>query len=154
MIQIVAVGKLKEKATKALVDEYAKRLTAYTKIEIAEVADEPNSQLEDAKVKQIEGERILKAIKKDSYVVLLDLRGKEFTSENLARKIEEINTYHSSSITFIIGGSLGVSDEVRNRADLSWKLSDLTFPHNLVRVILLEQIYRSYKILNNEPYHK
>lgn len=154
MIQIVAVGKLKEKATKALVDEYAKRLTAYTKIEIAEVADEPNSQLEDARVKQIEGERILKAIKKDSYVVLLDLRGKEFTSENLARKIEEINTYHSSSITFIIGGSLGVSDEVRNRADCLWKLSDLTFPHNLVRIILLEQIYRSYKILNNEPYHK
>ena len=154
MIQIVAVGKLKEKATKALVDEYAKRLTAYTKIEITEVADEPNSQLEDAKVKQIEGERILKAIKKDSYVVLLDLRGKEFTSENLARKIEEINTYHSSSITFIIGGSLGVSDDVRNRADCLWKLSDLTFPHNLVRIILLEQIYRSYKILNNEPYHK
>ena len=107
MIQIVAVGKLKEKATKALVDEYAKRLTAYTRIEITEVADEPNSQLEDARVKQIEGERILKAIKKDSYVVLLDLRGKEFTSENLVRKIEEINTYHSSSITFIIGGSLG-----------------------------------------------
>ena len=154
MIQIVAVGKLKEKATKALVDEYAKRLTAYTRIEITEVTDEPNSQLENARVKQIEGERILKAIKKDSYVVLLDLRGKEFTSENLARKIEEINTYHSSSITFIIGGSLGVSDEVRNRADCLWKLSDLTFPHNLVRIILLEQIYRSYKILNNEPYHK
>ena len=154
MIQIVAVGKLKEKATKALVDEYAKRLTAYTRIEITEVTDEPNSQLENARVKQIEGERILKAIKKDSYVVLLDLRGKEFTSEKLARKIEEINTYHSSSITFVIGGSLGVSDEIRNRADLSWKLSDLTFPHNLVRVILLEQIYRSYKILNNEPYHK
>ncbi len=154
MIQIIAVGKLKEKATKALVDEYSKRLSAYTKLEIVEVADEPNSQLEDSKVRQLEGERIIRQIKKDSYVVLLDLGGREFDSEELARKIEEINTYHSSNITFIIGGSIGVSDEVKNRADLMWKLSDLTFPHNLVRILLLEQIYRSYKILNNEPYHK
>jgi len=154
LIQIIAVGKLKEKATKALVDEYAKRLSAYTKLEIVEVADEPNSQLEDSKVKLLEGERILKQVKKDSYVVLLDLRGKQFDSEGLAKKIEEINTYHSSNITFIIGGSLGVSDEVKNRADLLWKLSELTFPHNLVRILLLEQIYRSYKILNHEPYHK
>lgn len=153
MISVICVGKLKEKATRQLVDEYAKRLQGYTRLEIVEVADETN-QLEEARVKQLEGERILRQIKKDSYVVLLDLRGKEFTSEGLARKVEEINTYHSSNITFIIGGSLGVSEEVTRRADLMWKLSDLTFPHNLVRILLLEQIYRSYKILNHEPYHK
>ena len=153
MITVIAVGKLKEKAYKDLVDEYVKRLSAYTKVEIIEVADETN-QLEEAKGKKLEGERILKAIKKDSFTVLLDLRGRMLNSNELSLKIQEINTYHSSNITFIIGGSLGVSDEVYSRADYKWKLSDLTFPHNLVRVILLEQIYRSYKIMNNEPYHK
>ncbi len=153
MIQIVAVGKLKEKATRELVEEYSKRLKAYTKLEITEVADETN-QMEEAKVLQLEGERILKAIKKDSYVVLLDLRGRELTSVEVSMKMNEIYTYHNSDITFVIGGSLGVSNEVRSRADYMWKLSDLTFPHNLVRVILLEQIYRAYKILNNEAYHK
>ena len=153
MITIVAVGKLKEKAWKELSDEYVKRISAYTKVEIVEVADETN-QLEEAKVKKLEGERILKAIKKDSFVVLLDLRGRMLNSVELSMKIDEIYTYHSSNITFIIGGSLGVSDEVYSRADYKWKLSDLTFPHNLVRILLLEQIYRSYRILNNEPYHK
>ena len=153
MIQIVCVGKLKEKATAALVSEYVKRLQPYTRLEICEAADESN-QLDEQKVKLLEGERILKLIRKDAYVILLDLRGKEMSSVQLARKIEEINTYSSSNIAFIIGGSLGVSDEVVKRADLLWKLSELTFPHNLVRIILLEQIYRSYKILNNEPYHK
>jgi 23S rRNA (pseudouridine1915-N3)-methyltransferase len=153
LIQIVAVGKLKEKATKELVEEYSKRLKAYTKLEVTEVADETN-QMEEAKVLQLEGERILKAIKKDSYVVLLDLRGRELTSVEVSMKLNEIYTYHNSDITFVIGGSLGVSNEVRSRADYMWKLSDLTFPHNLVRVILLEQIYRAYKILNNEAYHK
>lgn len=153
MITVIAVGKLKEKAYKDLVDEYVKRLSAYTKVEIIEVADETN-QMEDTKVKKLEGERILKATKKDSFTVLLDLRGRMLNSNELSLKIQEINTYHSSNITFIIGGSLGVSDEVYSRADYKWKLSDLTFPHNLVRVILLEQIYRSYKIMNNEPYHK
>ncbi len=153
MIQIICVGKLKEKATVQLVNEYVKRLQPYTKLEITEVADESN-QLDENKVKQLEGERILRQIRKDSYVVLLDLRGKQLSSPQLARKIEEINTYSSSSITFVIGGSIGVSDEVVRRADYLWKLSELTFPHNLVRILLLEQIYRSYKILNNEPYHK
>ena len=110
--------------------------------------------MEELKVKKLEGERILKAIKKDSFVVLLDLRGRMLNSVELSMKIEEINTYHSSNITFVIGGSLGVSDDVYYRADYKWKLSDLTFPHNLVRILLLEQIYRSYRILNNEPYHK
>lgn len=153
MITIVAVGKLKEKAWKELSDEYVKRISSYSKVEIIEVADETN-RLEEAKVKKLEGERILKAIKKDSFVVLLDLRGRMLNSVELSMKIDEINTYHSSNITFIIGGSLGVSDEVFVRADYKWKLSELTFPHNLVRILLLEQIYRSYRILNNEPYHK
>ncbi len=154
MIQIVCVGKLKEKATRELVSEYSKRLGPYCKLEITEVADEANNQFEDSKVKQLEGERILKQIRNGSFAVLLDLRGKPLTSEELAMKLNEIYTYHSSDITFIIGGSLGVSDDVYRRADYVWKLSDLTFPHNLVRVILLEQIYRAYKINNHEPYHK
>ena len=157
MIQIIAVGKLKEKATKALVDEYLKRLQPYSKTEIVEVSDEPNNsevEAEELRVKKIEGERILRQIKKDSYVILLDLRGKEMSSSKLAEKISEINTYHASNITFIIGGSVGVSDEVVKRADLLLKLSEMTFPHNLVRILILEQIYRAYKILNHEPYHK
>ena len=157
MIQIIAVGKLKEKATKALVDEYLKRIQPYSRTEIVEVSDEPNTsenEADELRVKKIEGERILKQIKKDSYVILLDLRGREMTSPQLAEKISSINTYNSSNITFIIGGSLGVSDEVVRRADHLLKLSEMTFPHNLVRILILEQIYRAYKILNHEPYHK
>lgn len=154
MISIVCVGKIKEKSLAALIAEYSKRISGYTKIEINEVNDEPNDKLPEVTVKDVEGQRILKQIKKDAYVVLLDLQGKELTSPELAKKIEEINTYHSSNITFVIGGSLGVSEEVRRRADYKLKLSNMTFPHNLARLIILEQIYRSYKILNNEAYHK
>ncbi len=154
MIRLVCVGKLKESATKELVAEYSKRVSAYTKLEIIEVKDESNNQYPENKIKQVEGERILKQIKADSFVILLDLKGKPLNSEELALKINEINTYHSSDITFVIGGSLGVSKEVVDRANFVWKLSDLTFPHNLVRVILLEQIYRAYTIQNHEPYHK
>lgn len=154
MINIVCVGKIKEKALSTLIAEYTKRISGYTKIEILEVNDEPNDKLPEATVKETEGQRILKQIKKDAFVVLLDLQGKELTSIELAKKIEEINTYHSSNITFVIGGSLGVSEEVRSRADYKLKLSNMTFPHNIARLIILEQIYRSYKILNNEAYHK
>lgn len=154
MIRVICVGKLKESATKQLVAEYSKRLSSYAKIEIVEVKDEANNQFEEQKTKQIEGERILKQLKKDCFVILLDLRGKPLSSEELALKIREINTYRSSEVVFIIGGSLGVSDDILKRADFVWKLSDLTFPHNLVRVILLEQLYRAYTIMNNEPYHK
>ncbi|MGI6607632.1 MAG: 23S rRNA (pseudouridine(1915)-N(3))-methyltransferase RlmH [Erysipelotrichaceae bacterium] len=154
MISIIAVGKIKEKALTSLINEYKKRISNYSKIEIIEVNDEPNDKLEDVKVKELEGQRILKQIKKDSYVILLDLQGQSLNSEDLANMIEKINTYHSSNITFIIGGSLGVSETVRERADFKLKLSEMTFPHNLARLIILEQIYRSYKILNNEIYHK
>ncbi|NMA15632.1 MAG: 23S rRNA (pseudouridine(1915)-N(3))-methyltransferase RlmH, partial [Erysipelotrichia bacterium] len=102
----------------------------------------------------LEGQRILKQIKRDSYVILLDLKGQPLDSEELAKKIEQINTYHSSNVTFIIGGSLGVSESVKEKADFVFKLSEMTFPHNIVRLLILEQIYRSYKILNNETYHK
>ena len=151
MISIVAVGKIKEKSLQNLIDEYSKRISGYTKISIVEVADEPNDRSD---VLQIEGQRILKQIKDDAYVVLLDLQGKEVDSVSFSKLIQDINTYRSSHIVFVIGGSLGVSEEVRKRADYRLKISEMTFPHNLARLIILEQIYRAYKIANNESYHK
>ncbi|MGN1399694.1 MAG: 23S rRNA (pseudouridine(1915)-N(3))-methyltransferase RlmH [Erysipelotrichaceae bacterium] len=154
MISIVAVGKIKEKSLSLLIDEYKKRISSYSKIEIIEVNDEPNDKLSDEKVKEVEGQRLLKQLKKDSYVILLSLKGQQLDSVKLAKEMEKINTYHSSHITFVIGGSLGVSQEVEDRADYLLKLSELTFPHNIARLLILEQIYRAYKILNNETYHK
>lgn len=154
MISIVAVGKIKEKSLSQLIEEYKKRIGAYSKIEIIEVSDEPNDRLSDEKVKEIEGQRIIKQLKKDSYVILLSLKGKQMDSIKFAGEIEKINTYNSSHITFVIGGSVGVSEQVEQRADLLLKLSEMTFPHNIARLLILEQIYRAYKILNNETYHK
>lgn len=154
MISIVAVGKIKEKPLSQLIEEYKKRIGAYSKIEIIEVSDEPNDRLSDEKVKEIEGQRIIKQLKKDSYVILLSLKGKQMDSIKFSREIEKINTYNSSHITFVIGGSVGVSEQVEQRADLLLKLSEMTFPHNIARLLILEQIYRAYKILNNETYHK
>lgn len=151
MINIVAVGKIKEKALTSLIEEYVKRISGYTKILITEVADEANDRSD---VKEIEGQRILKQIKDDAYVILLDLQGKEIDSVQFSKLIQDINTYHASNITFVIGGSLGVSEQVRKRADYRLKISEMTFPHNLARLIILEQIYRAYKIANNETYHK
>ena len=154
MISIVAVGKIKEKSLSQLIEEYKKRIGAYSKIEIIEVSDEPNDRLSDEKVKEIAGQRIIKQLKKDSYVILLSLKGKQMDSIKFSREIEKINTYNSSHITFVIGGSVGVSEQVEQRADLLLKLSEMTFPHNIARLLILEQIYRAYKILNNETYHK
>ena len=154
MISIVAVGKIKEKSLSQLIEEYKKRIGAYSKIEIIEVSDEPNDRLSDEKVKEIEGQRIIKQLKKDSYVILLSLKGKQMDSIKFSREIEKINTYNSSHITFVIGGSVGVSEQVEQRADLLLKLSEMTFPHNIARLLILEQIYQAYKILNNETYHK
>lgn len=151
MINIVAVGKIKEKALTSLIEEYVKRISGYSKISITEVADEANDRND---VKEIEGQRILKQIKDDAYVILLDLQGKEIDSVQFSKLIQDINTYHASNITFVIGGSLGVSEQVRKRADYRLKISEMTFPHNLARLIILEQIYRAYKIANNETYHK
>lgn len=158
MIKIIAVGKIKEKAMDILIKEYAKRLGAFTKIEIIEVVDEQapqsNSLLQNEAVKRKEGERILTKIKAQDYMILLDVKGKMYTSEQLATHIAEIQTYQTSDITFVIGGSLGLSEEVIARANDRWKLSDLTFPHQLVRVMILEQIYRCFMINHHMPYHK
>lgn len=158
MIKVIGIGKIKEKAMKSLIDEYIKRLRAYTKIEVIEVNDEPtsdkNSDAENKKVMDVEAERVLKHIKDRDFMILLDLHGKMISSETLAEKMTQITTYQSSDITFVIGGSLGVGDALVQRSNFRWKMSDLTFTHQFVRVLVLEQIYRAYKINNNETYHK
>lgn len=156
MIRILAVGRIKEKSLQGLLEEYSKRLQSYHKISIEEVADYPTSEQEseNEKVRLQEGEKILSRIKEDEYVILLDLNGIQLDSVQFSKKIEEIQTYQSNKIVFIIGGSVGVSDAVKQRANYKLKLSEMTFPHQLARLILLEQIYRSYKIMKNEPYHK
>lgn len=158
MIRIIAVGKIKESWMKMGISEYLKRLIAYEKIEIVEVEDEKtletNSQQQNEIVKNKEGQRLLKRIKDNEYVILLDLAGKQRSSEQLAQKISSLYVQGHSSLCFVIGGSLGISKAVIQRANDLWCLSLLTFPHQLVRLFLLEQIYRSFRILHHEPYHK
>lgn len=153
MITILAVGKIKEKYLTDLINEYQKRITKYHKINIVELEDETNKQAEELIINK-ESKRILEHIPTNSYVVLLDLKGHMLDSVELASKIQNIFTYESSNITFIIGGSCGVNDEVRQASNYRLCFSKMTFPHQLMRGILLEQIYRSFKILNNESYHK
>ena len=157
-MKLITVGKLKDKALTALVDEYVKRLKPYEKVEILEVADmmapESNSDAQNEQVKKIEGERVLSKIKENEHAILLDLRGESISSEQLAAKIEKIYTYQSSNLTFVIGGSLGLSPELVKRADFRWKLSDCTFTHQMVRVLVLEQFYRATMINRHMPYHK
>lgn len=158
MIKLIAVGKQKEKAMRQLNEEYGKRIKAFVKLEMIEVADEIAPQsLSDMQMEQVkdkEGMRILQHIKENDYVILLDLAGEMLSSEALAKQIDHLQTYGSSNITFVIGGSLGVSKQLIQRADFRWKLSDLTFPHQLVRILLLEQLYRAFTILHHLPYHK
>ena len=141
-----------------MIAEYEKRLSRYCKLEIIEVADEKTvenaSETEIRLVKDKEGERILKNIKDDAYVVCLCIDGKQLSSEALSEKIEKLGIQGISHIVFIIGGSLGLSDDVVRRADYKLSFSPMTFPHQLMRVILLEQIYRAFRIMNHEPYHK
>ena len=157
-ITIITVGKIKEKYFTMAIDEYSKRLGRYVKLDIVEVADEKTpdgaSDTEERLIRQKEGERILKLLKEDSYVITLEIEGKMLDSVELSEKINQIGVSGKGHITFIIGGSLGLSDEVKNRADFKLSFSKMTFPHQLMRVVLLEQIYRSYRILGNEPYHK
>lgn len=157
-ITIVTVGKIKEKYFTLAIDEYSKRLSRYCKLEIIEVADEKTpddaSEATEQQIKKVEGERILKNVKDQSYVVALAIQGKELASEELADKIETLGVSGVSHIIFIIGGSLGLSDEVLSRADYKLSFSKMTFPHQMMRVILLEQIYRAYRINTNQPYHK
>ena len=158
MIRIVACGRVKEKWMQEGIQEYLKRIRPYEKIEVCEVADEKapesNSEAENTIVKNKEGEKILKQLRDDEYVILLDLAGKTCDSVGLAEKIQDLYNHSKSRIAFVIGGSLGVSDALIRRADMRWKLSDNTFPHQLCRLLVLEQIYRACRIQNHEPYHK
>ena len=158
MIRIVACGKVKEKWMREGIQEYSTRIQPYDKLEIREVNDEKapasNSDAENELVKKTEGERLLHQIRPDDYVILLDLAGKEMDSVALSRKIDDLHTHGKSHIDFVIGGSLGVSSQLIQRADFRWKLSANTFPHQLCRIIVLEQIYRAFRILHHEPYHK
>ncbi|MGN0352200.1 MAG: 23S rRNA (pseudouridine(1915)-N(3))-methyltransferase RlmH [Roseburia sp.] len=157
-ITILCVGKIKEKFFSMAIDEYTKRLSRYCKLEIIEVPDEKTdenaSAVEEMMVKEKEGERLLKNIKDSSYVIALAIDGKQLDSVELSEKIEKLGIQGISHITFVIGGSLGLSEKVLSRADFKLSFSKMTFPHQMMRVILLEQIYRSYRIINGEPYHK
>jgi 23S rRNA (pseudouridine1915-N3)-methyltransferase len=157
-IDIVCVGKLKEKYLIGAVAEYTKRLSKYCKMEIKEVADEKApeklSDKQEIDLKNKEGEGILKHIKEGAYVIALAIEGKMQSSEELAKNIADLGVKGKSHLIFIIGGSLGLSEEVLKRADEKMSFSKMTFPHQLVRVILLEQVYRCFRINNNEPYHK
>ena len=151
MIKLICVGKIKEKYLNEAIDEYKKRLSKYTKLDIIELPDSSYNEID--KVKKEEGKLILKHIKETDNVIILDINGQELSSVELTTKLCFIETMNSN-ITFIIGGSYGLSEEVKKRANYSISFSKLTFPHQLFRVILLEQIYRTYKIRNNENYHK
>ena len=157
-ITLITVGKIKEKYLKDAIAEYSKRLSRYCKLEIIEVADEktPDNASETVEygIRDKEGERILKYVKDDAYVVTLEIKGKLLTSEELAEKIDKLGIQGTSHIIFIIGGSIGLGKEVLKRSDYALSFSKMTFPHQLMRVILLEQIYRSYRIISHEPYHK
>ena len=157
-INIVCIGKLKEKYWTDAIAEYSKRLGSYGKLEIVELKEErlPEnaSPADEENVKSAEGKSILKALAADSYVIALDVSGKQLSSEQLAKKLESLAVDGRSTIDLIIGGSLGLSDEVRRRADFRLSFSPMTFPHQMMRVVLLEQIYRSFKIIRKEPYHK
>ncbi|GAA0432972.1 23S rRNA (pseudouridine(1915)-N(3))-methyltransferase RlmH [Agaribacter marinus] len=157
-ITIVSVGKLKEKYLKQGIDEYMKRLNAYAKVSIKEVADEKApenmSEAEMLEVKEREGERILSQLSADTYVITLEVNGRMLSSEQLAKKMDELATYGKSKIAFVIGGSLGISEGVQKRSDLALSFSKMTFPHQLMRLVLLEQVYRGFRINRGEPYHK
>lgn len=150
MIKIVAVGKIKETFFTQAIEEYSKRLSGYYKLQIVEVPDEKC----DDKTLEKEADKILRQLKETDYVIALAIKGQRFSSESFAEKIRQLELEGKSSITFVIGGSLGLSKRILDRADLKLSFSDMTFPHQLMRVILLEQIYRACKINRNEPYHK
>lgn len=157
-ITIITVGKIKEKYLKDAIAEYSKRLSKYCKLEIIEVADEKTpdaaSETLERQIRQKEGERILKYVKEDSYVITLEIGGEMLDSVAFAKKVETLGIQGKSHLTFIIGGSIGLGEEVLKKSDSALSFSKMTFPHQLMRVILLEQIYRGYRITAGEPYHK
>lgn len=157
-ITLITVGKIKEKYFTMAIDEYSKRLSRYCKLNIIELPDEKTpdnaSEAQNQQIKEKEGERILSSISDDAYVVALAIEGKMLDSVELSKKIDKTLVDGHNHIVFIIGGSLGLDPKVTKRADYLLSFSKMTFPHQLMRVILLEQIYRSFRITNNEPYHK
>ena len=157
-IRIVTVGKIKEKYLSAGIAEYSKRLGRYCKLTFCQVPDEKTpdkaSDALDEQIKDTEGERLMKHIRDQDYVIALAIDGKMLDSVELSQKIEKLGVSGNSSIAFVIGGSLGLSEKVLKRADYKLSFSRMTFPHQLMQMILLEQIYRSYRIMNHEPYHK
>jgi len=157
-ITVIAVGKLKEKYLKDGIREYAARLSRFCSLELIEVSDEKApeslSPAQEAVVMKKEAERISKRIKDGTVVIALDVKGGRLSSEGLAEKLQSFFISGKSHITFIIGGSLGLDKEMAGKADVRLSLSDMTFPHQLTRLILLEQVYRAFKIINNEPYHR
>ena len=156
-ITVLCVGKVKEKFFTDAIKEYSKRLSRYCKLEIVEVADEKTpdgaSELVVSQIKEKEAERMEKYLPDSAYVIALAIEGKKLTSEKLAEKIDSLGISGTSHLVFLIGGSLGMSDRLLKRADYLLSFSDMTFPHQLMRVILLEQVYRSYRIIHGEPYH-
>ena len=157
-ISILCVGKIKEKFYTQAVEEYSKRLSRYCKLDIVELADEKTpdkaSDALNEQIKATEAERLMKHIRDQDYVIALAIDGKMLDSVELSHKIGQLGVEGKSTIDFVIGGSLGLSDKVLRRADYKLSFSRMTFPHQLMRVILLEQIYRAYRIMKNEPYHK
>ncbi len=157
-ITILCVGKIKEAFYRQAIDEYAKRLSKYCKLEIIEVADEKTpdkaSDALETQIKEKEADRILEKIKEDAYVFTLEIKGKRYTSEVFAECIQKTTVQGKSNLVFVIGGSLGLHDKVLKRSNQGISFSDMTFPHQLMRVILTEQIYRAFRIINGEPYHK
>lgn len=157
-ITVLAVGKIKEKYFNDGIAEYSKRLSRYCRLEIVEVADEKTpdhaSEIEELQIKQKEGERLLKYIKEDAYVIALAIEGRQLDSKELSQKMEKLAIDGVSHIIFVIGGSLGLCERVLKRADFKLSFSKMTFPHQMMRMIVLEQIYRGYRIMKNEPYHK
>ena len=157
-ITLVTVGKIKEKFYTDAIAEYAKRLSRYCKLEIIQVADEKTpdkaSDALNEQIKATEAERLMKHIRDQDYVIALAIDGKMLDSVQLSQKIGQLGVEGKSSIAFVIGGSLGLGDQVLRRADFKLSFSKMTFPHQLMQMILLEQIYRGYRILNHEPYHK
>lgn len=157
-ITIIGVGKIKEKFMQEGIKEYSKRLSRYCKLKIIEVTDESApenlSEKEIEIIKEKEGKRILSKLSNNSYIISLDIKGKNFSSEEFSKKIEDITLGGTNDITFIIGGSLGLSEEILNKSNFKLSFSKMTFPHQLMRIILLEQIYRGFRIMKGEPYHR
>ncbi len=157
-IKVVTVGKLKEKYLKDGIAEYSKRISRFAKLEMIELADEKTpdkaSESENQKILEIEGQRILSKVGDRDFVIALAIEGKTFSSEEFSKQLEEASIKGFSTLTFIIGGSLGLSSAVKNRANLSVSFGRLTLPHQLMRLVLVEQIYRAFTIQQGSPYHK